>query len=51
MKEQIWLKCKIFVAVNLSHGHYTQVCTVSTFIDINTENKICLPKKEYISVH
>ena len=44
-------KCKIFVAVNITlHRHYTNVCTVSKVIDINRENEICLPHKEYIVV-
>ena len=29
----------------------THICTVSKGIGINIENKICLPGKEYISVH
>ena len=45
-------KCKLFEAVNLTlHGHYTHVCTVSKVVVINTENKICLPNKEYKNVH
>ena len=39
-------KCNIFDAINLIlYGHYTHVCTVSKDIGINTENKICVPKK------
>ena len=45
-------KCKIFEAANLTpNGYYTYDCTVSKVIGINTENKICLKNKEYISVH
>ena len=45
-------KCKIFEAVNLAlHGHDIHVCTVSKVIGINTENKICLPNKEYLSFY
>ena len=45
-------KSKLFEAVKLTlHGHYTHVCTVSKVIGINTENKICLPNKEYIHGH
>ena len=45
-------KCKIFEAVKLIlPEHYTHVCTVSKVIGINTENEICLPNKQYISVH
>ena len=45
-------KCKQFKTVNLTcYGHYTHVCRVSRVIGINTENKICLPNKEYISGH
>ena len=45
-------KCKTFEAVNLMlHVHYIRVSTVAKAIGTNTENKICLPKKEYIDVH
>ena len=45
-------KCKI-VRLSMYHfnGHYTHVCTVSKVLDMNTENKICLANKKYISVH
>ena len=43
---------KIFEAVNLTlHMHDAHVCTVFKVIGINTENKIFLPNKEYISIY
>ena len=45
-------KCKIFEAVNLIlQGHYTDVCTVSKVIVINTENKICMSNKGFFGAH
>ena len=45
-------KCKIFEASYLAlDGHYTHICTVSRVIGIKTESRICVPNKEYISVH
>ena len=45
-------KGKIFEAVILTPcWHYTQVFAVSKVTGMNTENKICLPNKEYTSVH
>ena len=49
-KKKFAYKYKIYEAVNLTlHGYDTLVCTVSKIIGINTENKICLPSKEYIN--
>ena len=51
-KTNMALKCKIFDTVNLTlYGHYTHVFTLSKFLGINTENKICQLNKEYISGH
>ena len=51
VKEQIWFTNVKYLKLSALYGHYMHACIFSKVICINAENKVCLPNKEYISVH